>query len=217
MTLRIAIDGPSGAGKSTLARRLASHLDLPYIDTGAMYRAVGLEATRRGCVSAQELTDMVSELDLAVVSDPSDFRVLLAGLDVTGELRSTDVSMRASEVAQVPAVRSWLVERQRAIASDGAVLEGRDIGSEVLPDAELKLFITADESVRIQRRAVQLGDGCEATLAREIRERDRRDSQRKASPLVVPEGAVVIDTGHDNEDGSFARILEALDQALKTR
>lgn len=217
MSLRIAIDGPSGAGKSTLARQLAEHLHLPYIDTGAMYRAIGYLAMQRGVTAEQDVIDLLDGLDLDIRTDPADFRVFVDGVDVTERLRQTDVSMRASEVAQIPAVRQWLVARQRAAAAGGAVLEGRDIGSKVLPDADLKLFVTAAEEVRMRRRAAQLGGARSADLEQEIRERDRRDKERKASPLRIPEDAVVIDTGTEAVADSFARILQAVDAAKKRR
>jgi len=215
MSLRIAIDGPSGAGKSTLAQQLAAHLELPYIDTGAMYRAIGYIAMQQGVTAAADVESLLEGLDLDIRPDPADFRVLVDGVDVTERLRETDVSMRASEVAQIPAVRDWLVARQRQAASGGAVVEGRDIGSKVLPDADVKFFVTAAEEVRMERRAAQLGGDLGADLAQEIRERDRRDKERKASPLRVPEDAIVIDTGAETVADSFARILQAVDEAAK--
>lgn len=216
--LRVAIDGPSGAGKSTLARRLAAHLQLPYVDTGAMYRAIGYLALRDGLADDDAVVAALDGLDLQICPDPHDFRILLDGDDVSGRLRETAVSMRASEVAQIPAVRDWLVGRQRRAARGGAVVEGRDIGSQVLPDAEVKLFVTADEAVRVRRRAQQLGTADRADLGREIRERDRRDQSRPTSPLRIPDGAVVIDTGDESEEASFARILahvEAVQEAAQ--
>jgi cytidylate kinase len=200
-----------------LARQLAEHLHLPYIDTGAMYRAIGYLAMQRGVTAEQDVIDLLDGLDLDIRTDPADFRVFVDGVDVTERLRQTDVSMRASEVAQIPAVREWLVARQRAAATGGAVLEGRDIGSKVLPDADLKLFVTAAEEVRMRRRAAQLGGARSADLEQEIRERDRRDKERKASPLRIPEDAVVIDTGTEAVADSFARILQAVDAAKKRR
>lgn len=217
MNLRIAIDGPSGAGKSTLARQLATHLHLPYIDTGAMYRAIGYLAMQRGLTAAEDVIDLLEDLDLDLNPDPADFRVFVDGVDVTSRLRETEVSMRASEVAQIPAVRTWLVARQRQAAIGGAVLEGRDIGSKVLPDADLKLFVTASEEIRMQRRAAQLGADHSTDLTQEIRERDRRDTERKASPLRIPEDAVVIDTGAEAVADSFARILKAVAAAKESR
>jgi cytidylate kinase len=217
MALRIAIDGPSGAGKSTLARQLAAHLDLPYIDTGAMYRAIGYVAMRDEITNVDAITALLGTLDLRIEALPHAFRVLVDDEDITPHLRDTAVSMRASEVAQIPAVRDWLVARQREAARPGAVLEGRDIGSEVLPDADLKLFVTADETVRMQRRAEQMGGAAAAVLATEIRERDRRDKERKTSPLRIPAGATVIDTGAESVDASFARILRAVAEVQKAR
>jgi len=217
MSLRIAIDGPSGAGKSTLARQLATHLHLPYVDTGAMYSAIGYLALQKAVTSAEDVIGLLEDLDLDINPDPADFRILVDGVDVTAHLRETEVSMRASEVAQIPAVRAWLVARQRQFAVGGAVLEGRDIGAKVLPDADLKLFVTASEEIRMQRRSAQLGDDHGTDLTQEIRERDRRDTQRKASPLRIPEDAVVIDTGAEAVADSFARILEAVAAAKKSR
>lgn len=217
MNLRIAIDGPSGAGKSTLARQLATHLHLPYIDTGAMYRAIGYLAIQQGLTSAGDVIGLLEDLDLDLNPDPADFRVFVDGVDVTARLRETEVSMRASEVAQIPAVRAWLVARQRQAARHGAVLEGRDIGSKVLPDADLKLFVTASEEIRMQRRAAQLGVDHNTDLTQEIRERDRRDTQREVSPLRIPEDAVVIDTGAEAVADSFARILKAVAAAKESR
>jgi cytidylate kinase len=206
--LRIAIDGPSGAGKSTLARALATRLELPYVDTGAMYRAIALASVRAAASAPAEVVELLAEIDLRIDPDPAAFRVLLEGRDISADLRATEVSMRASEIAQIPEVREWLVERQRQAAAGGAVVEGRDIGEKVLPDADLKLFVTASEEVRMGRRAAQIGDGDDARLEQEIRERDRRDRERKASPLRVPHDAVVIDTSEESPEASLARILD---------
>ena len=205
--LRIAIDGPSGAGKSTLARRLARHLGLPYLDTGAMYRAVGWAALQRDLSEASEVTAMLELFDLRVVADAEDFRVEVDGRDITAELRDPAVGSRASQVATIPEVRAWLVARQRAAAAGGGVLEGRDIGTVVLRDADLKLFVTATESVRMERRSAQLGDAEAHRAQSDIRDRDRRDSQRQASPLRAAEDAVVIDTSEETPDASLERIL----------
>lgn len=211
---QIAIDGPSGAGKSTLARALAAELSLPYVDTGAMYRALGWLAMKRDLAN-EDVAPLLDGLRFEVVPDPADFRILLDGDDVTDGLRTPEVARRASEVAQIPEVRSWLVERQRVEAAGGAVMEGRDIGTVVLPDADLKLFVTAPEAVRIARRAEQLGESAGARVTADIRDRDRRDEKRKASPLRAAPDAVKVDTGGESPDESLRRILEMVRRRLE--
>lgn len=206
-SLRISIDGPSGAGKSTLARALAEELDLPYVDTGAMYRALAYRAMIVGAGSEADVVGLLENLSMELVSDPGDFRVRVDGHDVTDCLRAPEVGKRASEVAQIAEVRRWLVERQRREAAEGAVVEGRDIGTVVLPDADLKLFITAPEEVRMRRRAAQLGEEVGDRVVEDVRARDRRDQRRSTSPLRVPDGAVVVDTGAESPEESLKRIL----------
>jgi cytidylate kinase len=175
----IAIDGPAGAGKSTVARAVASALGFTYLDTGAMYRAVALARLR-----GEERTDI----------DFADGRVLLNGEDVSGQIRTPAVSEEASRVASERAVREAMVARQRELMRDGDwVAEGRDIGSVVAPDAELKVFLTADPRERAQRRARELGADPEEVL-RDVVARDERDSTRETSPLVLAEGAQELDT-----------------------
>lgn len=208
--LRIAIDGPSGAGKSTLARQLARELGLRYVDTGAMYRAIGWSAMQAGAGSPAEVVAMLSRIELEIDSDPECFRVRVGGVDVTEKLRDPAVGKRASEVAQIPAVRAWLLEAQRVQARRGAVLEGRDIGTVVLPDADVKIFITAPEQVRMQRRAAQLGNSEAKHVEADIRARDLRDRQRLASPLRPADDAVIIDTGLEEPAASLRRILDVV-------
>ena len=205
--MQIAIDGPSGAGKSTLARAVAVALRLPYVDTGAMYRAVAWSAMVADAKSTEQVEQLLAEMDLVIVTDPAAFRVLVGGEDVTELLRQPAVSKRASEVAQIVRVRQWLVAKQRQLAAAGAVLEGRDIGTVVLPDADVKLFITAPEEVRLQRRAAQLVAVSPAEIVADVRERDRRDRQRVTSPLRAADDAMVIDTGSETVEASLARIL----------
>ncbi len=208
--MRIAIDGPSGAGKSTLARALARALGLRYLDTGAMYRAVAWKMMKDGVDDPTEVVSLLERVSLEVIADPDNFRVLIDGADVTDELRAPSVGRRASEVAQIPGVRSWLLRRQRAEAELGAVVEGRDIGSEVLPNADAKLFITAPEAERLHRRAGQLTGASAAEVTEDVRERDRRDLERPDSPLRVPQGATVIDTGGEDVETSLRRVLGAV-------
>jgi CMP/dCMP kinase len=203
--LIIAIDGPVGSGKSTLARRVASLLGYIYIDTGAMYRSVALKAQRRGVPleSGDALAMLAGEtrIDLRQLDDATDGtqQVLLDGEDVTALIRTPEVAQAASKVALVPGVRKVLVaEQRRAGERGGVVMEGRDIGSVVFPDAQLKIFLTASPEVRAERRwreHQQKGDSIDlARTLEEVLERDRRDLQRATSPLVRAKDAVVVDS-----------------------
>ncbi len=206
--LRIAIDGPSGSGKSTLGRALARLLHLPYVDTGAMYRAVAWVVDDAGLESRGEIIERVRRLKLEIEPDPDNFRVLVDGEDVTDRLRTPEVSKAAARVAAIEEVRLWLVPQQQHAARDGGVLEGRDIGTVVLPDAEFKFFITSDEATRMARRAAQLGlesDG--AKVVQEVRERDRLDRSRKVSPLRAAPDAVEIDTSEQSVQESLDTML----------
>ena len=190
MTVVVAIDGPVGAGKSTVAKAVASRLGLDHLETGAMYRAVALAALQAGLdpgtseVSGAGLGRLAAGLRLEMGE-----RVLLDGADVTDDLRSTDVTRAASAVAGTPEVRAEMVRRQRAWAEGraGVVIEGRDIGSVVFPDADLKVYLTASEAERARRRSTD-------ETPSDVSRRDRSDSTRSTSPLVVAPGAMVVDT-----------------------
>jgi cytidylate kinase len=195
----VAIDGPAGAGKSSIARRVAERLGFVHIDTGAMYRAVALLALR----AAIELSDAARLEPLARGADirfePGASRVLLNGEDVSEAIRGQEVSGAASKVSAVPQVRRALVEKQRRMAAaSSVVMEGRDIGTVVFPDAAVKVFLDASPEVRAARRVRELEQKGEAPsssgVAREIRERDRRDSTRADSPLERAPDAVYVDT-----------------------
>lgn len=194
----VAIDGPAGSGKSTVARAVASRLGLERLDTGAMYRALTLLVLRRGVDPGDEVSvsALAESMDLEVGE-----RVTLEGEDVSEAIRSAEVDGAVSVVAAQPAVRRELVRRQRAWADahGGGVVEGRDIGSVVFPEAEVKVYLTADPAERARRRLDQRGGGGEpaiASTAEELGRRDRIDSGRSASPLVVAEGAIVVDSTH---------------------
>lgn len=182
----VAIDGPVGSGKSTVARAVANRLGLPYLESGAMYRLVALAALKRGLDPADQAghARLAAQMDMQMGD-----RVLLESADVTAELRGPDVGKAVSTVAAMAGVREELVGRQRRWVADhgGAVVEGRDIGSVVFPDAELKVFLTASAVERARRRA-------QDETADDLARRDLLDSTRAASPLVVPDGAVVVDT-----------------------
>jgi CMP/dCMP kinase len=201
--LIIAIDGPVGSGKSTLARRVAEMTGYVYIDTGAMYRAVALKALRRAMAIDPEngapLEALARATRIDLRAQDGGQRVFLDGEDVTGAIRTPEVAQAASKIAVIPGVRHVLVaEQRRAGHQGGVVMEGRDIGSVVFPDAEVKIFLTASPEVRAERRwreHRQKGDAIDlARTLEEIRERDRRDQERASSPLVRAADAVVVDS-----------------------
>jgi CMP/dCMP kinase len=221
--LIIAIDGPVGSGKSTVARRLAALMGYVYVDTGAMYRALALKAIRRGVAledaAALEALARGTRIDLRAQDGTQ--QVFLDGEDVTAAIRSPECSQASSKLAVVPGVRKVLVaEQRRAGEQGGVVMEGRDIGSVVFPDADLKIFLTASPEVRAERRwreHQQKGEGVtlERTLE-EIHERDRRDRERATSPLVRAKDAVVVDsTAMDAEEVARLVMLLAKEQLAK--
>jgi CMP/dCMP kinase len=189
----IAIDGPAGAGKSTVGREVARRLGLDYLDTGAMYRAVAYAALRRGIPVGDE--SAVGELAAALELSVSDAGVVVDGEDATIEIRGREVTDAVSTVAANTAVREELRARQRAWAGEhgGGVIEGRDIGTVVFPDAELKLFITASPRARAERRVGEIGGDVD-DVAASIAERDRRDMTRLDGPLRADGGAIIVDT-----------------------
>ncbi len=200
--LVIAIDGPAGAGKSTVARAVARRLGYLYIDTGAMYRAVTLKALRDhvDIGDAERLVVLARQTDVRLSSGPDGRqRVLLDGEDVTDAIRSPEVDVAVSRVAMIPGVREAMVTAQRRLAAGGgAVLDGRDTGTHVVPDADVKFFVTADTATRVARRTGQLRrEGhavSEAEVASQLAERDRLDYGRDVAPLRRAEGAIQIDT-----------------------
>jgi cytidylate kinase len=214
----IAIDGPSGAGKSTLGRMIARELGLLYIDTGAMYRAAALAVIRSGVSTqdAEAIAKITTDVDIGLEGDPDSLRVTLDGEDVSEEIRSEEVSHTASMVSTISEVRRALVNRQRELGERGrgAVLEGRDIGAVVFPNADVKFFLTAMPDVRAERRFEEdrLHDrdaNYENTLA-DINRRDQRDSTREDSPLTIGEDAIVIDSSELSIDEVYERMMTAI-------
>ena len=202
----IAIDGPAGAGKSTVARRVAAELGIDYLDTGALYRAVtfGVLSREIDPSDAESVIGVCRDLELNIGVD----RIVVDGVDATSVIRGPEVTSAVSAVAATPAVRQFLVELQRAwIRERGSgVVEGRDITTVVLPDADLKLFVTASPRVRAERRVAESGGDVDAVEAA-IAERDRRDETREASPLSISSDAVVIDTSEMSIDDVVADVL----------
>lgn len=214
----IAIDGPSGAGKSTLGRLIARELNLLYIDTGAMYRAAALAVIESGVSTTDSaaVAEVVTRADINLEGDPDSLQVMLNGQDVSRKIRTEEVSHSASVISTIPEVRRVLVNRQRELGkrAGGVVLDGRDIGTIVFPQAELKFFLTAAPEQRAQRRydedrLKERDASFEETLA-EINTRDRRDSMREDSPLSIADDAIVIDSTECSIDEVFEQIMKAI-------
>lgn len=213
----IAIDGPSGSGKSTLGRMLARALNLLYIDTGSMYRAVALAVieARVDPTDADAVTALANRIDIDLAGDPDSLKVLLGGRDVTDEIRTENVTAMSSIVSTIPGVRRAMVMRQQAIGRRGAVLNGRDIGTVVFPDADVKFFLTAIPEERAERRFKedQSTSASSATLAETLAdmiERDRRDSTRADSPLRVADDAILVDSTGKSIDEVFEQMMEKI-------
>jgi cytidylate kinase len=212
----VAIDGPAGAGKSTLAKRVAARLGFIYIDTGAMYRALALWALERGI----GFDDMhrLEQLAIAAEIDLSPGRIHLNGKDITETIRTPDVSNGASKVAVIPGVRRAMVAKQRAIGERASVvMEGRDIGTVVFPDAEVKIFLDADPRERVRRRLQEVHakgeEMSEETLAAQMQERDQRDSTRADAPLAQAPDAIYL----DSTPLSIDEVEEAILKIVRTR
>lgn len=213
----VAIDGPSGAGKSSMARRLAAELGYTYVDTGAMYRAVGLYALRAGKDPADNaaVEALLPQVHLDILLKDDTQHVLLNGEDVSAAIRAEEVGMAASAVGANPAVRAFLLDTQRALAKSRDVLmDGRDIGTVVLPDATVKIFLTASPEARAQRRFAELqAKGEQAdfeTVLADIRRRDDQDTHRAAAPLRQAEDAVLVDTSELDIEQSFALLKNTI-------
>ncbi|HEX6420228.1 MAG TPA: (d)CMP kinase [Acidimicrobiales bacterium] len=207
----IAIDGPAGSGKSTVARRLAAHLGLDYLDTGAMYRAVTFAALRRGVDPAD--MEPVEQLARTVDLDVTTEHVRVDGVDATIEIRGPEVSRAVSLVAANPGVRRELVRRQRKWATErgGGVLEGRDIGTVVFPDAVLKVYLNARPEVRAERRAAEVTGLDYETVAADMARRDALDQGRDASPLRLADDALEVDTSDMTVDEIVAELARRIE------
>lgn len=220
--IQIVIDGPAGAGKSTIAKKIASALGFIYIDTGAMYRAVGLKAllcgldTKNDELSVERLMDDIS---IKIEHGADGQHILLDGKDVTPDIRTPKVSIAASNVSAFPTVRKKLAALQRTLAQkDNIIMDGRDIGSYVLPDARIKIFLTASVEERAKRRFNELLEKGEnvlyADVLSDIAYRDKNDSERKLAPLKIPEDALVIDTTGNTLEQSIKLVTEAIRERM---
>jgi cytidylate kinase len=211
--LIIAIDGPSGAGKSTLGRMLARELGLLYIDTGSMYRAMALAVTESTVSETDDVAvgSLAQRVDIDLAGDPDSLRVTLDGRDVSDRIRDVDVTNMSSIISTIPAVRRAMVKRQRELGERGAVMNGRDIGTVVFPEAGVKFFLDAIPEERAERRLAEEREHnaaatYEQTLV-DITERDRRDTTRIDSPLVAAKDAIVIDSTGQPIDEVFRRMI----------
>ena len=212
----IAIDGPSASGKSTLGRLLARALNLLYIDTGSMYRAVALAVMEADIDPSDKeaVAAIANEIDIDLKGDPDSLKVWLNGRDVTDQIRTESVTETSSIVSSIPGVRRAMVERQRALGKRGAVLNGRDIGTVVFPDANFKFFLTANPNERAERRYKEDQATSDSTLAEtlsDINERDRRDSTRADSPLKAADDAVIVDSTGKSIEQVLAEMMNHID------
>lgn len=221
MQINIAIDGFSSCGKSTLTKQLAKHLQYTYIDTGAMYRAVTLYFINNSISfqNSDEVNKALANIQLNFEQINDNSHILLNGKDVEDEIRSMKVSNYVSEVAAISAVRTFLVKQQQQLAKQkGVIMDGRDIGTVVLPNAELKIFMTADKEVRIQRRYDELkANGLSITkkeVSKNLEQRDFIDSHRQDSPLTKTEDAILLDNTHLNEEEQLQFVLNLVNKRL---
>lgn len=214
--MKIAVDGPSGSGKSTISKALAKKYNLQYLDTGAMYRAVTAWMLNNKEELPEDWEDYISRVDLKISTDPENFQISINDRDVTEEIRTQRITDSVSKVSAAASVRTWMIELQRSIMNrvSGIVMEGRDIGTVVMPDADVKIFIEADLSQRSLRRASELGQNSQLTKD-SLSSRDQLDSTRTISPLKRAEGSILLDTTSLNIDQSIQAAVEIVENGLK--
>lgn len=221
MVVNIAIDGPAGAGKSTIAKTAAKELGYIYVDTGALYRTVGLNVLRKGfdTKSAEDVASTLEGLEVSLRFVDGEQRVFLFDEDVSSAIRQNEVSMAASNVSAIPVVREFLFDLQRDIAKkNNCIMDGRDIGTVVLPDAKIKIFLTASAEARADRRCKELAEKGQqveyATVLQEIKDRDYQDSHREIAPLKQAEDAILVDTTELTLEESIQYMLKVIREHL---
>lgn len=219
--IAIAIDGPAGAGKSTIARRAAAELGYIYVDTGALYRAVGLFMIKKGISPSDSaaVCPLLEQVQIRLAFQNGEQKVLLGDRDVTGEIRTPEVSMAASNVSAIPEVRTFLFSLQQDIAkTNNVVMDGRDIGTVVLPNAQVKIFLTASPEERAKRRFAEMKEKGEPVVFEEVladlKKRDYNDSHRAVAPLVPAETAIVVDTTGNTLEQSVEKLLSIIKSNL---
>lgn len=218
MSIAIAIDGPAGAGKSTIAKMAAKELGYIYVDTGALYRAIGLYAYRMGVAADDKdaVTALLPDITVELAfNDKGEQIVLLNGEDVSGLIRTPEISMMASAVSAIPEVRAFLLDTQRNMAhTKNVIMDGRDIGTVVLPDAKLKIFLYASPECRARRRYIELKEkGMDVEyedVLKDVIDRDYADSHRDIAPLKPADDAIMVDTSDEDRDTSFERLLKIM-------
>lgn len=222
MSIAIAIDGPAGAGKSSLSKEVAKELSFIYVDTGALYRTIGLAASRKGLKKDDkaEIISMLNDIDVKLsFNDEGSQIVLLNGEDVSSFIRTPEASMFASAVSAIPEVRAFLLDLQRNMAkSDNVVMDGRDIGTVVLPDAKIKIFLTASPEKRAMRRHKEnIEKGIDSTyeeVLKDVNQRDYQDSHREIAPLKPAEDSVLVDTSDYDFEGSKELLLKVIKERM---
>lgn len=218
--IKIAIDGPAGAGKSTIAKQIADRLDIIYLDTGAMYRAIGFKCLQEDIdlKDMQAISELLNNTHIYITFENNSQNIILDGVDISDKIRTTAVSNAASYVATLPEVRKKLVDIQRTIGKDKSiVMDGRDIGTYVFPDADVKIFLTASLEERAKRRWLEYGERGEHkdldSIIKDIEQRDRSDSTREFAPLKKADDAIVVDT----TDKSIEKVVDTIIQIINDR
>lgn len=220
--VKIAIDGPSGGGKSTLAKRLAAHLGMVYVDTGALYRTIGYFVQSKGIGKHdnEKIIECLPNINIEIEYRDGTQHVILNGEDMGDKIRTPEISMYASAVSAIPEVRVFLLETQRSIArKNNVIMDGRDIGTVILPDADVKIFLFASNEERARRRCIELHEkGIDAKyedVLSEMNERDKNDSSRAVAPAIPAPDAVMLDNSGFEPDDTFAAALNIIETTLK--